>query len=92
MVLSHEDATCDLLRDLGISIPAKLGFASLVRSGRKEISGVETFPEQIAGAAVNRLQQMLYENETGVPALPACMMLPGRWVSGDTTRRETLSV
>ncbi len=60
--------------------------ASCVR-GRKAISGVETFPEQIAAAAVNRLQQMLYENEVGIPELPGCMMLPGKWVNGVTTKR-----
>jgi hypothetical protein len=85
VVLSHEDATFDRLVALGVAVPGKIGFASLVRSGRKEISGVETFPEQIAAAAINRLQQMLYENETGVPERPACIMLPGAWVDGATT-------
>ncbi|MEJ1971841.1 MAG: substrate-binding domain-containing protein [Lacunisphaera sp.] len=82
VVLSSEDAAFDRLVALGLSVPRRIGFASLVRSGRREISGVETFPEQIAAAAINRLQQLLYENETGVPELPACSMLPGsvgRW-------------
>jgi LacI family transcriptional regulator len=88
-VVANEDSMYDRLIGLGASIPSKLGFASVVRSGRKAISGVETFPEQIAAAAVNRLQQMLYENELGIPELPGCMMLPGKWVSGSTTRRQT---
>lgn len=86
VVISDVDANFDRLVRLGIRIPQKIGFASLVRSGRKEISGVETYPEQIAGAAVLRLQQMLYENETGIPDLPSCAMLPGKWVEGSTTR------
>jgi LacI family transcriptional regulator len=86
VVISNEDATFDRLVALGVGVPGRIGFASLVRSGRKEISGVETFPEQIAAAAINRLQQMLYENETGVPERPACVMLPGAWVGGATTR------
>lgn len=86
VVISNEDSTFDRLVALGMSVPGKIGFASLVRSGRKEISGVETFPEHIAAAAINRLQQMLYENETGVPERPACVMLPGAWVDGATTR------
>ncbi len=89
VVLSPEDDVFDRLAGLGLRIPEALGFASLVRSGRPEISGVETFPEQIAAAAINRLQQLLYENETGVPALPACSMLPGAWVEGATTRSLT---
>lgn len=91
VVLSEVDTTFDRLVKLGIRIPQDLGFASLVRSGRRGISGVETFPEQIAGAAVFRLQQMLYENETGIPDLPTCTFLPGRWVEGSTTRRSRKS-
>lgn len=90
-VLSEVDDTFDRLVRLGVRVPQKIGFASLVRSGRKEISGVDTFPEQIAGAAVLRLQQMLYENETGVPELPSCTFLPGKWVDGSTTRRARKS-
>ena len=86
-MISDVDANFDRLIQLGVRVPEKIGYASLVRSGRKEISGVETFPEQIAGAAVTRLQQMLYENETGVPELPTCTLLPGRWVEGETVRR-----
>jgi LacI family transcriptional regulator len=89
VVLSPEDAVYDRLTGLGLAGPGRVGFASLVRSGRREISGVETFPEQIAAAAINRLQQLLYENETGVPELPACSMLPGAWVDGATTRPLT---
>lgn len=85
VVISDVDANLDRLRGLGCAVPAKIGFASVVRSGRGEISGVETFPEQIAAAAVNRLQHMLYENEVGVPSLPSCTMLPGSWVDGATT-------
>lgn len=85
-VISDVDANHDRLVRLGIRVPQKIGFASLVRSGRREISGVETYPEQIAGAAVLRLQQMLYENETGIPDLPSCTFLPGKWVDGMTTR------
>jgi LacI family transcriptional regulator len=86
VVVSHEESIFDRLVQLGISIPGKIGFASVVRSGRAEISGIETFPEQIAAAAVVRLQQMLHENETGVPEFPVCIMLPGKWVNGATTR------
>lgn len=89
VVISDVDANFDRLVRLGIRIPQKIGFTSLVRSGRKEISGVETYPEQIAGAAVLRLQQMLYENQTGIPELPSCTMLPGKWVDGITTRSLT---
>ncbi|MBE7539227.1 MAG: LacI family DNA-binding transcriptional regulator [Opitutaceae bacterium] len=86
VVISDVDANYDRLTSLGLRVPQDLGFASLVRSGRREISGVETFPEQIAGAAVLRLQQALYGNETGVPELPSCTFLPGKWVDGSTTR------
>lgn len=87
VVISDVDANLDRLVRLGFRVPQKIGFASLVRSGRREISGVETFPEQIAGAAVLRLQQMLYGNETGVPEYPSCTFLPGKWVEGGTVRR-----
>lgn len=86
VVISDVDENYDRLLQLGVRVPQQIGYASLVRSGRREISGVETFPEQIAGAAVIRLQQMLYENETGVPELPTCTFLPGRWVDGETVR------
>jgi len=86
VVISDVDSVADRLEQLGYPVPGKIAFANVVRSGRNGISGVETFPEQIAAAAVNRLQHMLYENELGIPTLPSCTMIPGAWVEGKTVR------
>jgi LacI family transcriptional regulator len=91
-VLSSDDALLGRLQRLGAAIPGKIGFASLIRTEREGVSGIETWPEQIAGAAVSRLQQMLFENETGVPELAECVMLPGVWVDGETAPARSARV
>lgn len=83
-VLGHDDAVLDWLRGAGIRVPERVAFASLSRGTRRETTGVEAFPEAIAAAAVNRLHQLLQENETGAPELPTCLMLNGIWIAGET--------
>lgn len=85
-VISDLDSVADRLKQLGYPAPERVGFASLVRSGRDDISGVDTFPEQIAATAVTLLRHMLHENELGIPSLPTCTMIPGVWVEGKTVR------
>ena len=87
-VICHDDSGLDWLRRGGAGVPERVGFVSLIRGGTKGIAGIETFPELIASAAVNRLNQLLHDNETGVPEIPTCLMLSGSWVAGTTLRKS----
>lgn len=87
VVISHDDHGIEWLRQGGAAVPEQVRFVSLIRNGDKSITGIETFPEQIAAAAVNRLNQLLHDNETGVPELPTCLMLSGSWIVGTTCEK-----
>lgn len=90
-VVAHDESVKEALCRLRKRVPRDIGFVSLIRQN-PELSGIDTSPEMIAGLAVDRLVGMLHEGETGVPELPTCTMLNGRWVDGTSVRaRPALS-
>ncbi|MCX6937966.1 MAG: LacI family DNA-binding transcriptional regulator [Verrucomicrobia bacterium] len=88
VVLCHDERGLDWLKPGGAAVPEQMGFVSLIRGGNQAIAGIETFPGQIAAAAINRLNQLLHDNETGVPELPTCVMLNGSWMAGTTCKSK----
>ena len=89
VVLCNDDGGRDWLGRGGAAVSEQVGFVSLIRGGNKAIAGIETFPDQIAAVAINRLNQLLHDNETGVPPLQTCVMLSGNWVAGATCQNKT---
>jgi LacI family transcriptional regulator len=78
----------DLLA-LGLDIPGKVGYANTqVAEGDDFFSGMHQNPRQIGVAAVNLLISMMHANETGVPAIPAHVLIEGTWHEGKTLRLQ----
>ena len=84
VVLYHDDRLVDRLRELGLSVPADIPFASLGRLNRPEIAGVDQSAAVIGAAAINRLDLLLRDNEVGVPERPLNFVVDGVWIAGQT--------
>ncbi|MDR1011778.1 MAG: LacI family transcriptional regulator [Opitutaceae bacterium] len=95
VVISSGVQVCAWLREAGVRVPDDAGFASTYwLPPNKGISGVYENYELIGAAAIEMLVGQLHHNERGVPAQPKRMLLPGRWVDGNTlcARRRVLAL
>ena len=86
VVLGHTDRLWPIIDRLNQRRSTRVAFVSLICNARGRIAGIDTDPERIAAAAVERLNLLLAANETGIPSAPSCLMLDGVWVEGGTIR------
>ncbi|EIQ02105.1 transcriptional regulator [Opitutaceae bacterium TAV1] len=71
----------------GVRIPEDVSIAVLNRCpSAPEFSGVDPEPERLGAMSVDLVIEQLENNETGLPANPKILTIPGRWVTGQTTR------
>jgi LacI family transcriptional regulator len=78
------------LQEWGLSVPKKLGFASLDVWGKcaMSVAGIDQQRGELAAAAVDMLMTLLWRNQRGVPEHPMSLIIPGRWVEGETVRQR----
>ncbi|MEI6644652.1 MAG: LacI family DNA-binding transcriptional regulator [bacterium] len=78
------------LQEWGLSVPEKLGFASLDLWGKgaMSVAGIDQQRVELAAAAVDMLMTLLWRNQRGVPEQPMSLIIPGRWVEGETVRQR----
>jgi Transcriptional regulators len=87
-ILSSSSAKpLQFLRELGLSAPGEIGFASLdLQTSDHTVSGIDQQHPLIAAAAVDLVTAQLQRNEFGLPACPTTIHLNGVWRDGATTR------
>ncbi len=76
----------DLLK-LGIQVPEEVAFAALHLFGGikyPSFTGLMAHRDELAGAAVNLLNDMVRRGERGVPTFPLQITVPSRWIDGET--------
>ena len=73
-------------RDLDISIPGPIGFASASKSGPSIFAGMEERPAEIGSTAIGLLASMIQRGERGIPLVPTVTMIKGLWVEGRSVR------
>jgi DNA-binding LacI/PurR family transcriptional regulator len=89
ITLLQEEQVRELVRR-GLRIPEEVGLVSLsVASPESPLSGVFQDPFSMGTVAIDQLIKMVERNETGVPANPITLTLPGRWNPGRTLRRPS---
>lgn len=82
------------LENLGLRIPADVGFALLDWSPEMaRCAGIDQRSEMVGSAAVDLLVEQIYHNHRGIPETPKLVFIEGRWVDGETvavrpTRKE----
>ncbi|MDR1279476.1 MAG: LacI family transcriptional regulator [Opitutaceae bacterium] len=87
VIISTEPHIPRVLRAHGYSVPHDIGFAHLhVAEDDAVTTGICQQSEAVAAAATDLLIGALSNNETGVPAHPRGVLIPGRWRRGRTVR------
>ena len=79
-----------LLHEMGFSIPEEIGFASLHLPNKrtKDFSGLLQNNTAIARQSVVLLDQLVREQQRGIPDLAMHTLIPSTWVDGVTLRRQ----
>lgn len=86
------DLIWNWLQELRIRIPKDLGFVSFhlksYPADSSFITGMDHQNRLKGRAAVDMLVRQLHSNEIGIPSQPSILLLPARWVSGQTIRDQ----
>jgi len=86
-ILSLHDRHKDWLKSGGSRVPDEIGFAGLhVKAEGSGLSGIDYGAELIGATAVDRLDTLLQRNALGLPKRPVTILIPGRWIAGETVR------
>jgi DNA-binding LacI/PurR family transcriptional regulator len=71
----------------GVRVPEDVSIAVLNRCpSAPEFSGIDPEPERLGAMCVDLVIEQLENNELGLSENPKILTLPGRWVTGQTTR------
>ncbi len=74
----------------GLKVPADIGLVHLkIEDDVKDWSGIRDHSELHGAAAVDLVVTQFYHNQRGRLPFPMDVLIPGVWVSGNTTRDKT---
>jgi LacI family transcriptional regulator len=86
-IISLHEALLAWLRGSGITVPDRLGFASLVGSSRASTSsGIDQQHARIGTTAAEMLDLEVRRNEIGPPVSPQTLLVTPEWRQGRTLR------
>lgn len=77
----------EMLRDLDVRVPGKLGFAHLdlpTHLKGAEVCGVDQLSDIVGACALELIATQLYTNTRGVPAHAVTQLVEGVWLDGRT--------
>jgi len=91
VVICSHNQTKELLETGGYSVPGSLAVVHLnLASDVPAWSGIDQRHEAIGAAAMDVLNTLLLGGQTGIPAHPQTISLPGTWKQGVTSTAKTL--
>ena len=86
-IVSHVGEVRTWLAATGVSAPADVSLATLSRVFDPTWSGIDQQEVEIGRRAVELLVSLFHSGERGTPAMPLRLLVEGRWIEGETTRR-----
>jgi LacI family transcriptional regulator len=88
-VVSNMQEVLRMLRELGLRVPADIGFASLdCLPPLDTCSGVNLMRGVVGAKTVDLVVEQLQNNELGLPAHPKTVTIESIWCDGDTLQRR----
>lgn len=73
-----------MLKRAGYRVPQDLGLAALSVLDGGASAGIYQNSDEIGRAAIQLLISLIHHNQRGMPEIPREVIVPGRWVDGDT--------
>jgi len=86
-IVCHVSEVKTWLESIGRSVPKDVSLATLSRVFDRDWSGIDQQELEIGRRAVELLVSLFHSGERGAPATPVRLLVEGRWIEGDTTRR-----
>jgi len=77
-----------LLKESSLRIPGDLAVASIEILDPAELAGMDVFPQEIGGAAVDLVVDQLNRNIRGLPTIRRTILLDGRWIDAASAPRK----
>ena len=85
VIISPNPQVYTWLCEAKVDVPQKVGFVTPYwLSQYPSMSGVDQNYWSVASAAIDLLVGQLHRNERGLPSEPKLMLMPGRWIEGNT--------
>ncbi len=89
VVLGHQTAVVDWMKESGASIPERHGFVCLnVAKLDRPCAGVDLQPDLLGAKGLELLIAQVQRGEMGIPEHPSITSIPARWQDGPTVRGE----
>lgn len=89
VVVSVDRFGYDLIKGRRLSIPGKIGYASLDLDGDEEdgvnLSGIDQNSRQVGESAVDLLVTLIHRSQRGIPPCPVRIEVEGKWKHGSST-------
>lgn len=86
-IVSHISEVRTWLEAAGRSVPDDVSLVTLSRAFDRSWSGIDQQEAEIGRRAVELLVTLFHSGERGAPATPLRLLVEGRWIEGETTRR-----
>lgn len=86
-IVSHVSEIRGWLEAAGVRVPEEVSLATLSRIQDPEWSGIDQQEKLIGARTVELLISLFQSGERGAPATPMRMLIEGRWIEHETTRR-----
>jgi DNA-binding LacI/PurR family transcriptional regulator len=86
-IVCHLGEVRGWLEAAGVAAPADVSLATLSRVFDATWSGVDQQEAEIGRRALELLVSLFQSGERGEPATPLRLLVEGRWIEGDSTRR-----
>jgi DNA-binding LacI/PurR family transcriptional regulator len=75
--------------ELQAAVPGRLGVAVVsVLDGRSTLSGIDECSDEIGRTSVQVVTGMVERGETGLPAVPQCLLVQSKWHAGGSIRTQ----
>jgi len=92
VVVSNNSQPLLFLKEMGLSVPEEVGFATLDRMPEQDmLAGISQPRERVAAKAVDLVVEQLENNEFGLPDIPKIVMVEGKWTDGPTVKGKILT-
>jgi LacI family transcriptional regulator len=86
-IISHVGEVRAWLEASGREVPSDVSLATLSRAFDPTWSGIDQQEAEIGRRALELLVSLFQSGERGAPATPLRLLVEGRWIEGETTRR-----
>jgi LacI family transcriptional regulator len=91
-IVGYGEYVLPALHRLGREIPGTIGFADvLLDRGATEAAGMHQNCGRVGEVAVERVAQLLTNNNTGAPTVPVATLVEGTWQHGNTLPARAMS-